>query len=153
MLMGDHQGAATVLERAVAAEPRNYYILLNLAQARQLEGRKADGEALCRQVLALSAEDRAGGWQRLTVRAQALAQLGDRQAAVLAAQEALHLAPQNGQAAFEASLVFAMVGDHNVALVNARRARDLGFDAPAWFRLPWFAPLRGDAGFRRLARL
>lgn len=153
MLMGDHQGAAAVLERAVTAEPRNYYVLLNLAQARQLAGRKADGEALCRQVLALSAEDRAGGWQRLTVRAQALAQLGNRQKAVLAAQEALHLAPQNGQAAFEASLVFAMVGDHNVALVNARRARDLGFDAPAWFRLPWFAPLREDSGFRRLARL
>jgi eukaryotic-like serine/threonine-protein kinase len=153
MLVGDHHGAAAALERAVAAEPRNYYVLLNLAQARQLEGRKADGQALCRQVLKLSADDRAGGWQRLTVRAQALAQLGDHQEAVLAAQEALRLAPQNGQAAFEAALVFAIVGDHTVALANARRARDLGFDAPGWFRLPWFEPLRGDAGFRRLAGL
>jgi tetratricopeptide (TPR) repeat protein len=153
MLQGDHRGAAAALERAAAAAPRNYYVLLNLAQARQLAGRKADGEALCRQVLALSAQDRTGGWQRLTVRAQALAQLGDRQEAVLAAQEALRLAPQNGQAAFEAALVFAMVGDYTMALANARRARDLGFDAPAWFRLPWFEPLRGDAGFRRLAGL
>jgi tetratricopeptide (TPR) repeat protein len=153
MLLGDHRGAATALERAVAAEPGNYYFLLNLAQARQLEGRTADGEALCRQVLKLSEGDRAGGWQRLTVRAQALAQLGDRQAAALAAQEALGLAPQNGQTAFEAALVFAMTGDHNLALANARRASDLGFDASAWFRLPWFEPLRGDADFRRLAGL
>jgi tetratricopeptide (TPR) repeat protein len=153
MLQGDHRGAAAALESAAAAAPSNYYVLLNLAQARQLAGHKAEGEALCRQVLALSAKDRAGGWQRLTVRAQALAQLGDRQEAVLAAQEALRLAPQNGQAAFEAALVFAMAGDHNVALANARRARDLGFDAPAWFRLPWFEPLRADARFRRLAGL
>jgi len=101
----------------------------------------------------LSAEDRAEGWQRLTVRAQAFAQLGAGQEAVLAAQEALRLAPRNGQAAFEASLVFAMVGDRTMALANAHRARDLGFDAPAWFRLPWFAALRDDAGFRRLAGL
>ncbi len=153
MLQGDPHGAAVALERAVAAAPRNYFLLLNLAQARQLEGRKAEGEALCRRVLALSANDQAEEWQRLTVSAQALAQLGERQEAVLAAQEALRLAPQNGQAAFEASLVFAMVGDHTVALANARRARDLGFDAPAWFRLPWFEPLRDDAGFRRLAGL
>jgi serine/threonine-protein kinase len=153
LLVGDHRGAATALERAVAAEPGNYYVLLNLAQARQLEGRKADGEALCRQVLKLSEGDQAGGWQRLTVRAQALAQLGDRQAAALSAQEALGLAPQNGQTAFEAALVFAMTGDHNLALANARRASALGFDAPAWFRLPWFEPLREDANFRRLAGL
>jgi serine/threonine-protein kinase len=153
MLLGDHRGAAAALERAVAAAPSNYYVLLNLAQARQLAGRTADGAALCRQVLKLSAADQTAGWQRLTVRAQALAQLGDRQEAALAAQEALRLAPQNGQAAFEAALVFAMVGDHTVALANAHRARDLGFNAPAWFRLPWFNPLRSDPGFRRLAGL
>jgi len=151
MLQGDHSGAAAALERAVAAAPRNYYFLLNLAQARQLEGKKAEGDALCRRVLALSAEDKAEEWQRLTVRAQALAQLGAGQDAVLAAQEALRLAPRNGQAAFEAALVFAMVGDRTLALANTRRARDLGFNAPAWFRLPWFDPLRSDAGFRRLA--
>ena len=55
------------------------------------------------------------------------------------------------QAAFEASLVYALVGDETAALVNAERARDLGFAAPAWFRLPWFEPLLADPAFRRLA--
>jgi len=152
MLLGEHSAAAAALERAVAAAPRNDFYLLNLAQARWLEGRKAEGEALCRRVLALSAADPAGEeWQRLTVRAQALAQLGDRQAAVAAVQDALRLAPRSGQVAFEASLVYTLVGDRIAALVNARRAVDLGFDAPAWFRLPWFAPLRADPGFRRLS--
>ena len=151
MLLGDHHGAAQVLEQAVDAAPRNYFYLLNLAQARWLQGRRAEAAALCRQVLALSDAEPAGEeWQRLTVRAQALAHLGDRQAAVAAVQEALRLAPHNGQAAYEAALVYALAGDRTAALVNAGRARELGFDAPAWFRLPWFESLRSDPGFREI---
>ncbi|HEV2852590.1 MAG TPA: protein kinase [Thermoanaerobaculia bacterium] len=152
MLLGDHDGAARALEQAAEAAPRNYFYRLNLAQARWLQGRRAEAEKLCRQVLALSDAEPAGEeWQRLTVRAQALAHLGDRQAAVAAVQEALRLAPNNGQTAYEAALVYALAGDRTAALVNARRARDLGFDAPAWFRLPWFASLRSDPGFRAIA--
>lgn len=152
MLLGDHGGAAQALEQAVEAAPRNYFYLLNLAQARWLQGRRAEAGELCRQVLALSEAEPAGEeWQRLTVRAQALAHLGDRQAAVAAVQEALRLAPHNGQAAYEAALVYALAGDRTAALVNAGRARELGFDAPAWFRLPWFESLRSDPGFRELA--
>jgi tetratricopeptide (TPR) repeat protein/tRNA A-37 threonylcarbamoyl transferase component Bud32 len=153
MLLGNYPAAAAAMEKAVKAEPKNDFYLLNLAQARWLEGRKAEGEALCRRVLAISPiSDPAAGqeWQRLTVRAQALAQLGAREDAVAAAQEALALAPRSGQAAFEASLVYTLAGDRTAALVNARRAVRLGFDAPAWFRLPWFEPLRTDPGFRRL---
>ena len=152
MLLGDHDGAAQALEKAVEAAPRNYFYLLNLAQARWLQGRRAEAGKLCRQVLALSDVEPAGEeWQRLTVRAQALAHLGDRQAAVAAVQEALRLAPQNGQAAYEAALVYALVGDRTAALVNAGRARELGFNAPAWFRLPWFNTLRSEPGFRAVA--
>jgi tetratricopeptide (TPR) repeat protein/tRNA A-37 threonylcarbamoyl transferase component Bud32 len=152
MLQGDHDGAARALEQAVEAAPRNYFYLLNLAQARWLQGRRAEAEKLCRQVLALSDAEPAGEeWQRLTVRAQALAHLGDREGAVAAAQEALRLAPNNGQTAYETSLVYALAGDRTAALVNARRARELGFDAPAWFRLPWFEPLRSDPGFREIS--
>jgi tetratricopeptide (TPR) repeat protein len=152
MLQSDYDGAARAMERAVEAAPRNYLYLLNLAEARWLQKRRSEAEALFRRVLELSAEDPSGEeWQRLTVRAQALAHLGDRRAAVAAVQEALRLAPRSGQAAFEASLVYAMAGDHTAALVNAERARELGFDAPAWFRLPWFAPLLDDPGFRALA--
>lgn len=151
MLQGDYGGSARALERAVAAEPRSYFLLLNLAQARWLQGRKAEAQEMFRRVLALSEEDPATAeWQRLTVRAQAFAHLGERQQAVLDAQEALRLAPLSGQVAFEVSLVCALVGDRTAALVNAERARELGFDSPGWFRLPWFEPLRDDPDFREL---
>lgn len=151
MLQGDYAASASALERAVRIEPDSYPLLLNLAQARGLQGRKAEADRMLRRVLALSEKDPAAEeWQRLTVRAQAFAQLGEARKAVGEAQEALRLAPNSGQVAFEASLVFAVVGDRTAALVNAERARDLGFEAPGWFRLPWFEPLRSDPGFRRL---
>lgn len=151
MLLGDYDGSAEALERAVAAEPRSYFLLLNLAQARWLQGRKAEAQAMFRRVLTLSEKDPATEeWQRLTVRAQAFAHLGERLRAVAEAQEALRLAPQSGQVAFEASLVSALVGDHTAALVSARRARELGFEAPGWFRLPWFEPLLADPAFREI---
>jgi tetratricopeptide (TPR) repeat protein len=151
MLLGDADGAARAIEQAVAAE-RSYLFLLNLGQARLLQGRQGEAAALFREVLERSEGDPAADdWQRLTARAQALAHLGERRQAVAAAQEALRLAPGSGQAAFEASLVYALVGDETAALVNAERARDLGFAAPAWFRLPWFEPLLADPAFRRLA--
>lgn len=151
MLQGDYAASAEALERAVRIEPDSYVLLLNLAQARGLQGRKAEAERMLRRVLALSEKDPAAEeWQRLTVRAQAFAQLGEARKAVAEAQEALRLAPSSGQVAFEASLVYAVVGDRTAALVNAERARDLGFEAPGWFRLPWFEPLRSDPDFRRL---
>jgi serine/threonine-protein kinase len=149
MLQGDYDGSAAALELAVAAEPRSYVLLLNLAQARWLQGRKSEAQAMFRRVLALSEKDPATEeWQRLTVRAQALAHLGESRRAAIEVQEALRLAPRSGQVAFEAALVYALVGDLTVAKVNAERARELGFDAPGWFRLPWFEPLLADPAFR-----
>jgi serine/threonine-protein kinase len=151
MLQGDYDGSAEALERAVATEPGSYLLLLNLGQARWLQGRRAEAQEMFRRVLALSEKDPATeDWQRLTARAQAFAHLGERTRAVAEAQEALHLAPQSGQAAFEASLVSALVGDRTAALVHAQRARALGFEAPGWFRLPWFEPLLADPDFRAL---
>ncbi|HSF42784.1 MAG TPA: protein kinase [Thermoanaerobaculia bacterium] len=148
MLLGDPVRASAAMEKAVAEAPENYLYLLNLGQARWLEGRRDEAAGHFRRVLTLSEADPSGEeWQRLTVRAQALAHLGRPREAVAAVQDALRLAPRSGQAAFEASLVYALVGDRTAALVNAGRARDLGFEAPSWFRLPWFDSLRGEPGF------
>jgi len=152
MLQGDYDGSADALERAVAVEPNSYFLLLNLGQARWLQGRKAEAQEMFRRVLALSEKDPSTEeWQRLTVRAQAFAHLGEHERAVVDAQEAQRLAPLSGQVAFEVSLVYALVGDRTIAKVNAERARKLGFEAPGWFRLPWFEPLLADPDFRKLA--
>jgi serine/threonine-protein kinase len=145
LLVGDYAGAAAALDQARAAAPDNYFYLLNLAQVRWLQGRRREAEDLLRRVLELSGQDPAReDPQRLTVRAQSLALLGRNREAVAEAQEALQLAPRSGSVAFEAALVYSIVGDRTAAEVNAERARGLGFDGPAWFRLPWFEPSRSE---------
>jgi len=62
-------------------------------------------------------------------------------------QRALRDAGGAPPALYSAALVYALVGDRSSALANAEEAL-AGKISPAWFALPWFAPLREDAGFR-----
>ena len=129
--------------RAVELEPRNPFALLNLADTRLLQGDRRGAGDLYRRTLRMAEEDPTAGsnWQISSVRAQILAHLGRSEEAVAAIQEALRLAPNNSQAAFEASLVYVLLGDQASALFNAKRALAEGY-APRWFTLPWFDPLR-----------
>ena len=140
-LLGQHAEAAVAYQEVVDQSPDNPFFLLNLADARSLLGQDEEAAHLYRQVLAaLDTGAEPELWQELTVRAQALAHLGRQAEAVLSAQRALQLAPENGQVAFEVALVYTVVGDLTAATVNARRAIDLGFER-GWFRLPWFSAI------------
>lgn len=143
LLLGRHGEAAAAFARARELDPDNPQAVLNLADARQLEGRGAEAEALYRQVVELTGRGAEGGWQRASVRAQALAHLGKGREAVTAVQQALLQAEGNPQAAYEAALVFTLVGEHTSALVQAERALAGGVEA-RWLELPFFAPLAGE---------
>jgi len=158
-LLGRYPQAAESFRRALELEPENPFNALNLADVTLLLGRAAEAQALYERVIALSTSDAAAGnWQLLTVRAQAQAHLGRATEAVTTVQRALQLAPNNPQAAYEASLVYALTGERTSALVNAGKALDLGMD-PRWFTFPWFdtlrdsAPLKGLPGRPRAGRL
>lgn len=142
LLAGRYAGAAQRFRQALALTPGSPSALLNLADAELLAGRREEAAALYRQVLERIDQDPQPE-KLLTVRAQALAHLGRAADAVAAVQEALRLDPESPYRAYEASLVFAVVGDRTSALWNARRALDRGFDR-RWFSFPWFDPLRTD---------
>ncbi len=150
MLVNRLDEAASSFERAVAEAPANHTYLLNLADNRWLQGRSDEAEQLYRQVLTLlDAEVATNDWQLLTVRAQALARVGEKLQAVATIQEALQLAPESGQVAVEAALVYSAVGDDTAALVNAVRAHELGFRSP-WFCLQWFERLQASPQFTQI---
>ncbi len=140
LLTGRYADAAHRFRQALKLEPGSPFATLNLADAELLTGRREEASALYRQLLEQINRDPQPG-KLLTLRAQALAHLGRGPEAVAAAQEALRLDPENPLKAYEASLVFALVGDRVSALWNAQRALDRGFD-PRWFAFPWFDPLR-----------
>jgi serine/threonine-protein kinase len=76
------------------------------------------------------------------LRAQILAHLDRRDEAVAAIMNALRLAPDSPETAFDASLVYALVGDLTSAAAQRDRALELGMSS-AWFELPWFAVIDG----------
>lgn len=139
LLAGRYDQAASRFRQALEKASGSPPIVLNLADAEFLAGRRDRAVDLYRQVLAHTARD--SGAPLLTVRAQALAHLGEPQAAITAVQEALRRDPHNPMTAYEAALVFALVGDQGSALWNARRALTGGV-GPRWFSFPWFDPLR-----------
>jgi tetratricopeptide (TPR) repeat protein len=152
LLLGRYQEAEARFREALALEPSNPFVALNLADALLLEGRRGDALEGYRQVLELVARDPgAAQWQLWSVRAQALAHLGRSGEAIEAVQEVLRLAPDNPQALYEISLVYTLLGDRSAALYNAGKALDKGVE-PRWFSFPWFTALRGAPELRdRLA--
>jgi tetratricopeptide (TPR) repeat protein/predicted Ser/Thr protein kinase len=150
--LGRYQEAAETYRQLVELEPGNPLALVNLADTYLLLGRTREARALYEQVLARIASDPAPATpQYLTVKAQALAHLGRGREAVAAVQEALRLAPNDGPVAYEASLVYTLLGENDSALVNVDKALTLG-QGTRWFALPWFDPLREDPEFQRLLR-
>jgi serine/threonine-protein kinase len=150
--LGRYADAVRTYERALEKAPGNPAFLLNLADSYWMMGDAGAASGTYRKALdAVAADPAAGSPAMLTVKGQALAHLGRGAEAVAAVQEALRLAPKDSQVAYEASLVYAVLGEETSALVNARRALDLGYGA-RWFNFPWFASLRNSPELRnRLA--
>ncbi len=151
LLLARWDEAARSFRRAAALEPENPGIVLNLADAELLLGHEPEAADLYRQVVELIDADPEAEtyWQWLTIRAQALAHLGAAREAVAAVRKAEQLAPQNPQVAYEAALVYALVGDETSALVSTEKALGAGVDR-RWFGFPWFDRLRSQPAFSEL---
>lgn len=159
LLLRRYGEAEASFRQGLALAPHDPSAALNLADCLHLLGRDAEARRLYRGIVESVARvtgpaDRGespalASWPLLSVKAQALAHLGEGAAAVEAIQAALRLTPGNAQLAFEASLVYALVGESASAVVHARRAAELGLDR-RWFAFPWFDPLRSDPAFAAL---
>jgi Flp pilus assembly protein TadD len=148
LMLGRYAAAEESFRQALAQEPRNAAVQLNLADALSLQGKRDPAAAVYRQVVA-NVDPASTNVQDLSARAQALAHLGQGLDAVAAVQDLLRGAPRNPQVAYEVSLVYLLLGDRTAALFNATRALEQGVE-PRYFDLPWFDPLRTDPDFRKL---
>jgi tetratricopeptide (TPR) repeat protein len=150
LLLRRYGEAEQSLRQALVLQPNDPFTGLNLADCLTLLGREQEARQLYLQVAA-TAERMAtpADWNLLAVRAQALAHLGETVKAVETIQKALRLTPDNAQLAYEAAVVYVLIGDRSSALFHARQAASHGVDA-YWFALPFFDPLRGDPAFQSL---
>jgi Flp pilus assembly protein TadD len=153
LLLRHYPEAEARFRQAAELAPKNPMVALNLADSHLLRGDRPGAAALYRGLLArLDGEPAAAtDWQLQSIRAQALAHLGERRQAAEAIEQVLVLAQGNAQAAQEASLVYTLIGDQSSALANAGKALDRGVE-PVWFTLPWYDPLRASPELQALLR-
>jgi len=151
LLLRRYGEAEDSLRKALALQPENLDPALNLADCLTLLGRTAEAHQIYARIAeATSHRSTSSDFHLSSVRAQALAHLGKTDQALEAIQQALSLSPDNGQVAYEAAVVYAVIGDRGSALFHARRAAAQNVN-PNWFALPFFDPLRSDPAFQRLA--
>jgi tetratricopeptide (TPR) repeat protein len=151
LLLRRYGEAEDSLRKALALQPENPDPALNLAVCLTLLGRTAEAHQIYARIAeATSRQSTNNDWHLSSVRAQALAHLGKTDQALEAIQQALRLSPDNGQLAYEAAVVYVIIGDRGSALFHARRAAAQNVD-PNWFAFPFFDPLRSNPAFQRLA--
>ncbi|MFY9821471.1 MAG: protein kinase [Thermoanaerobaculia bacterium] len=141
--------AENSLRPALALRPADPSAALNLADCLLLLSRP-EARQLYLQVIATTERAGPDDWQTLSARAQAFAHLGEKRKAIETIMQALRVASKNDQLAYEAALVYAIVGELKIALVHAQRAAAGGLN-PFFFKSPFLDPLRHDPDFQKLA--
>jgi serine/threonine-protein kinase len=150
MLLADWKGAAASLEEAYALAPRSAQAALNLGDAMTFVGRRDEASTLYARVIELVEQDPApGSWPLLAAKAQAQAHLGRNTEAAATIQQAVVAAPNNPEVAYDAALVYCVIGDTASALASADRAVSGAYDR-RWLALPFFDSLRGTPAWSKL---
>lgn len=152
LLLGRVDEALAPLRRAHEQNPEHPQVVLAVADALDLQGGSGTEAArLYRRVVELleAPPEESQPWYLLSVKAQALAHLGEHAGAVGTLQQALERAPDQSQLAFEAAIVYALAGERHSALHQARRALEGGLDS-RWLELAWFDRFRRDPAWRAL---
>src|SRR4029077_20691318 len=138
LLTGRYAEAAEAFRKVVSQAPGNPLVLLNLADAELLLGLKTEAAAHYGEIVRrIDQDSHAADPQFLTVKPQALTHLVRGVAAVTAIRDALRLSPESNAPAFEAAVVYALLGERTSAIANSEAALKSGY-ATSWFSLPWF---------------
>jgi eukaryotic-like serine/threonine-protein kinase len=154
VLLGRYEDAIVAFHQALALDPGQVDVTLNLAEAELALGRTRDAREHFQAALQHLEKNRPpGGFspEASMTQAQCLAHLGRTREAVEITLQALRQNPDDPNIKQDAALVYALAGDRASALVNIQSALQGGVKA-RWFNLPAFASLQNDAEFREILR-
>jgi serine/threonine-protein kinase len=152
LLAGDYTASAAAYRQALDLAPDDLLNRLNLGIALEGAGDKEGAHRLYRELLdRMAPREKSGALvvsERL-IKAQALARLGEAASAVALTIQALGEGDKEPQVIFQAALIYALCGEQNHAILNAREARRRGLSSK-WFGIPGFESLRNTPAFREL---
>lgn len=146
-LAGRYQDALRMAILSVDRSPEHPTAILNLADIKLILGLTGQATSLYQQVIKLSEQRQ--DLETLIIVSQAHVHLGQNKQAIKAISKAKKLAPENGEVAFVAALVYSQL-DEQVSAINQVEealAAGLGF---LWFNLPWFDSLCDNSDFQQL---
>jgi tetratricopeptide (TPR) repeat protein len=146
--LGDYEGARTSYLEALAIDPDHLTVRLNLADTELALGHEEAALAGYRRILD-ELEGRVMEASEKMTMAQCLVRLGEAQRAITVTLETLQKHPDDAEVAYQAALVYALVGESTSALVNVERALGRGIK-PRQFGIPGFESLRSDPRFQAL---
>ncbi|HEV7509984.1 MAG TPA: serine/threonine-protein kinase [Thermoanaerobaculia bacterium] len=154
VLLGRYEEAVAAFHKALALDPGQVDVTLNLAEAELALGRTREAQEHFQAVLRDIEKNRPPGGlsgEASMTKAQCLAHLGRTREAVEITQKALRQNADDLNVLQAAPLVYALVGDRASAKVNIQTALEKGVKA-YWFNLPAFASLQNDPEFREILR-
>ena len=136
--------AAGIFARAVALAPNNAALLLNLADAHNLDGQTARAQQAYQQLIVqLSAANDA---ESLALLAQAYAHTGDYRNALASLRQLERMDGDRAETFYTASIINTLAGNNVAAIFNAEQTLKAGMSA-SWFSFAWFDRLCEQAGF------
>lgn len=144
-LAGRYSDALPILELSVKNSPNHSITLLNLADVKLIIGESEQANLLYKKVIQLNSNDSGLFAQRRL--AQAHVHLGNHNAAIKAVNNAKKIAPNDGETAFIAALIYSEIGETISAINQVEEALVAGIGA-AWFNLPWFDKLCESSAFK-----
>jgi serine/threonine-protein kinase len=146
-LNNQYEKSLEFAQLAVNQSPEHSTWLSNLADIKMTLGDKKSAEILYKKVIALPGNNKQYRyWLDL---AQAHLQLNQHSLAVEALNKAKTIAPENGEVAYTAALIYSVLSEPNSALFEVKKALSNKVGA-VWFNLPWFDTLCVEHQFQTL---
>ena len=146
-LAGHYQEALKMAMLAINSSPNHPTKILNLADSQMILGYTTQAKLNYQKVVEIQkSRQNIKSWLE---RSQAYVHLGQYKEAIKALNQAKKLAPNNGEVAFAAALVYSQLGEHLSAINQVEEALAAGFGL-VWFNLPWFDPLCTNTDFQEI---
>lgn len=140
LIKDQYQDALSLVRLLEQRYPNNRILMLSLAETEELSGNQARADELYRDLLDRIGRPEEDNWGDWSIRAQALAHLGQQDEAEASVERVLRGGAGDGLAHIEAAITYAVVGNSEAARQQLRTARELGVPKHL-FRLPWLRQL------------
>jgi serine/threonine-protein kinase len=146
-LAGRYQEAFKMAKLAMEFSPNHPTKILNFADAQMILGFTKEAKLNYQRVIEIQTDKQSvKSWLE---RSQAYTHLGQHQLAIKALNQAKKLAPNNGEVAFAAALVYSLLNEQVSAVSQVEEALTAGFGL-IWFNLPWFNSLCSSTDFQEI---